>query len=161
MYVCKKRRISCLAFPSSSHAFANFTLNSSAFFLNSCPFLPRHKSIVCRTSTPTASRVPSGVSPFLWMRFRPSPVLTWNSSKAAFRFSVTWAAAAGWSAVMGQQILQKRKGKSIKSIKSACRSEENTYKGIPLARDSVMLLKPPCVTNHPVAYNFILSIELR
>ena len=26
------------------------------------------------------------------------------------------------------------------------------YKGIPLARDSVTLLKPPCVTNHPIAY---------
>ena len=38
------------------------------------------------------------------------------------------------------------------------RMKKNPYKGIPLARDSVTLLKPPCVTNHPVAYE-ILSIE--
>ena len=35
---------------------------------------------------------------------------------------------------------------------------EYPYKGIPLARDSVTLLKPPCVTNHPVAYE-MLRIE--
>ena len=37
--------------------------------------------------------------------------------------------------------------------------EGNPYKGIPLARDSITLLKPPCETNHPVAYE-ILSIEI-
>jgi hypothetical protein len=36
--------------------------------------------------------------------------------------------------------------------------QENPYKGMPLARDSLTLLKPPCETNHPVAYE-ILSIE--
>ena len=109
IYLCTKSRISCLATPSSSHALANFTLIVSAFFLNSCPFSLRHKSIVCRISIPTASRVPFGVSPFLWMRCRPSPVLTWNSSKATWRFSVACAAAAGWSEQKGQQILWKGK----------------------------------------------------
>ena len=36
--------------------------------------------------------------------------------------------------------------------------QENPYKGMPLARDSLTLLKPPCETNHPVAYE-ILIIE--
>ena len=37
------------------------------------------------------------------------------------------------------------------------KSEGNPYKGIPFARDSLTLLKPPCEINHPVAYG-ILSI---
>ena len=77
VYLCKTLRISCRAVPSSSHAFANFTLSCSAFLLISCPFSLRHRSIVCRISIPTASRVPSAVSPFLASGLRPSPVLTW------------------------------------------------------------------------------------
>jgi hypothetical protein len=107
-YTCVKI-ISCLAIPSSSHVCANFTLSRSALFLISCPFSLRHKSIVCRISIPTASRVPSATSPFLARGLRPSPVLTWKSSKATLRFSVRCTAAAGWSALMGQQILRKGK----------------------------------------------------
>ena len=106
-YLCKNLRISSLAAPSSSHAFENSTFNFSALFLTSCPFSLRHRSIVCRTSIPTASRVPTGVSPFLCRGLRPSPLLTWKSSKAAWRFSVRCAAAAGWSPRSGQQILRK------------------------------------------------------
>ena len=106
-YLCKNLRISCLAAPSSSHAFANSTFNFSAFILTSSPFSLRHRSIVCRISIPTASRVPAGVSPFLCRVLRPSPLLTWKSSKAAWRFSVTCAAAAGWSEIIGQHILRK------------------------------------------------------
>ena len=108
VYLCKNLRISCLAIPSSSHVCANFILNCSAFLLISSPFSLRHRSIVCRISIPTASRVPSAASPFLARGLRPSPpVLTWKSSKATLRFSVRCAAAAGWSAEKGQQILQK------------------------------------------------------
>ena len=95
VYLCKNLRISCLASPSSSHAFANSTLIFSALLLISCPFSLRHRSIVCRTSIPTASRDPAGVSPFLCKGLRPSPLLTWKSSKAAWRFSVTCTAATG------------------------------------------------------------------
>ena len=111
VYLYKKLRISCLAIPSSSHACANSTLNFSALVLSSCPFSPRHKSIICRTSIPTASRVPSGTSPFLCRGLRPSPVLTWKNSNATLRFSVTCTAAAGWSELKGQQILRKGKYK--------------------------------------------------
>jgi hypothetical protein len=104
-YLRKNLRISCLAAPSSSHAFANSTFSFSALLLTSCPFSLRHRSIVCRTSIPTASRVPVGISPFLCRGLRPSPLLTWKSSKAAWRFSVTCEAAAGWSPRIGQQIL--------------------------------------------------------
>jgi hypothetical protein len=107
-YFCKNLRISFLAGPSSSHAFANFTFNFSTLLLISSPFSPRHWSIVCRTSIPTASRVPAGVSPFLCRGLRPSPLLTWKSSKPARRFSVTCAAAIGWSPTTGQKILQKK-----------------------------------------------------
>ena len=103
----KNLRISSPAVP-SFHAFANSSLNFSALLLISFPFSPRHRSIVCRISMPTASRVPSGVSPFLCMGLRPSPLLTWKSSKATLRFSVTCAAAAGWSVAIGQQILRKK-----------------------------------------------------
>ena len=135
--------------PSPSHAFAKFILNCSAFLLSSCPFSPRHRSIVCRSSTPTASRVPWGTSPLLCMGLRPSPVLTWTSSKATLRFSVRCAAAAGWSASKGQQILPKGK------YQDEFVNYRKSYKGIPLPRDSVMLLKPPWVTNHPVAYGIL------
>ena len=54
-YLCQKLRISFLAEPSSSHAFANLTLNFSAFLLSSCPFSPRYKSTVCRILIPNAS----------------------------------------------------------------------------------------------------------
>ena len=88
-YLHKNLRVSCLAAPSSSHAFANITFNFSALLLISCPFSLRHRSIVCRISIPTASRDPVGVSPFLCRVLRPSPVLIWKSSKPAWRFSVT------------------------------------------------------------------------
>ena len=101
-YICKNLRISCLAAPFSSHAFANSTFNFSALLLTSCPFSLRHKSIVCRTSIPTASRVPVGVSPFLYSGLSPSSLLTWKSSKPAWRFSATCTAATGWSARRGQ-----------------------------------------------------------
>ena len=109
VYLSKNLRISCLAIPSSSHVCANFILSCSAFLLISSPFSLRHRSTVCRISIPTASRVPSAVSPFLALArgLRPfSPVLTWKSSKATLRFSVRCAAAAGWSAAKGQQILR-------------------------------------------------------
>ena len=109
-YLCKNLRISCLAIPSSSHVCANFTLNCSALLLISCPFSLRHRSMVCRISMPTASRVPSAARPFLARGLRPlSPVLTWKSSKATLRFSEICADTAGWSAVIGQQILPKGK----------------------------------------------------
>ena len=108
VYLCKNLRISCLAGPSSSHAFANFTLSFSALFLSSWPFSPRHKSIIRRASIPMASRVPAGTSPFLCKGLRPCPVLTWKSSKATLRFSVRCAAAIGWSEPKGQQILPKK-----------------------------------------------------
>ena len=108
MYLCKNLRISCLAAPSSSHDFANSTFNFSALPLTSCPFSLRHKSMVCRTSIPTASRDPTGVIPFLCRALRPSPLLTWKSSKLAWRFSVTCAAAIGWSPTSGKKILQKK-----------------------------------------------------
>ena len=108
VYLCKKLRISCLAMPSSSHAFANLTLSFSALLLSSWPFSLRHKSIICRASIPTASRVPAGTSPFLCKGLRPSPVLIWKSSKATLRFSVRCAAAIGWSEPKGQQILRKK-----------------------------------------------------
>ena len=149
MYLCKNLRISCLAAPSSSHDFANSTFNFSALLLTSCPFSLRHKSMVCRTSIPTASRDPTGVIPFLCRALRPSPLLTWKSSKLAWRFSVTCAAAIGWSPTSGKKILQKKR---VKSLRWMVKSEENAHKGIPLARDSVTLLKPPCEMNHPVAY---------
>ena len=107
VYLCKNLRISCLAFPFSSHVCANFTLSCLALFLISCPFSLRHRSIVCRSSIPTASRVPFATIPFLATGLRPPPVLTWKSSKATLRFSVRCAAATGWSAEMGQQILRK------------------------------------------------------
>ena len=159
VYLCKNLRTSCLAMPSSSQAFAYFTLNFSALRLISCPFSSRHKSIVCRISIPTASRVPFGVSPFLCMGLRPSPVLTWKSSKATLRFSERCTAAVGWSAAKGQQILRKK----VKHQTSIVDRRKNPYKGIPLPRDSVTLLIPACVMNHPVAYGeiFILSIEPR
>ena len=100
-YLSINLRISCLAAPSSSHAFANSTFNFSALLLISCPFSLRHRSIVCRTSIPTASRDPAGVSPFLYKGLRPSPVLTWKSSKPAWRFSVMCTAANGWSPMNG------------------------------------------------------------
>ena len=109
VYLCKNFRISCLAVPSSSHAFANFTLSFSALLLSSWPFSLRHESIICRASIPTASRVPAGTSPFLCRGLRPCPVLTWKSSKATLRFSVRCAAAIGWSEPKGQQILRKDK----------------------------------------------------
>jgi hypothetical protein len=66
------------------------------------------------------------------------------------------AAVAGWSAENGQQILQKCKYQDELQIQG------KAYKGIPLPRDSMMLLKPPCVTNHPVAYGKkYLSIQPR
>ena len=109
VYLCKKLRISCLAALSSSHALLIFTLNSSALLLSSCPFSLRHRSIVCRISIPTAWRVPSSVTPFLATGpSRPCPVLTWKSSKAACRFSVTCAALNGWSTESGKKILQKK-----------------------------------------------------
>ena len=107
-YLCKNLRISCLAAPSSSHALANFTFSSSALLLITCPFSLRHRSIACRTSIPTALRVPAGVSPFLCRGLRPFPLLTWKSSKPAWRFSVTCTAATGWSAIRGQTILPKK-----------------------------------------------------
>jgi hypothetical protein len=149
IYLCKNLRISCLAAPSSSHAFANFTFNFSALLLISCPFSLRHRSIVCRTSIPTASRDPAGVIPFLYRGLRPSPLLTWKSSKPAWRFSVTCAAAAGWSPKIGKRILQNKVNNKRDKVVNR---EGNPYKGTPLARDSVTLLKPPCVMNHPVAY---------
>ena len=139
-------RISCLAAPSSSHAFANCTFKFSALLLISCPFSLRHRSIVCRTSMPTASRVPAGVIPFLCRGLRPCPLLTWKSSNPAWRFSVTCAAATGWSPISGKKILQKKV-----NLRMSCNGEFS-YKGIPLARDSVTLLKPPCVMNHPVDF---------
>ena len=123
VYLCKNLRISCLAVPSSPHAFANFSLSSSALLLITRPFSLRHKSIVCRISIPTASRVPSAASPFLARGLRPFPVLTWKSSKATLRFSVRCAAAAGWSAVMGQQILCKGKHED-----ELCKLEEKLTK---------------------------------
>ena len=115
VYLSKNLRISCLAIPSSSHVCANFILNGSAFLLISSPFSLRHRSIVCRISIPTASRVPSATSPFLALArgLRPfSPVLTWKSSKATLRFSVICAAPVGWSAAKGQQILRNCKYKN-------------------------------------------------
>ena len=108
VYLCKILRISCLAIPFSSHVWANFTLSCLALLFIFCPFSPRHRSIVCRNSMPTASRVPFAAIPFLATGLRPPPVLTWKSSKATLRFSVRCAAAAGWSAEMGQQILRER-----------------------------------------------------
>jgi hypothetical protein len=66
---------------------------------------------------------------------------------------VTCTAETGWSPRNGKKILPKKV-----NTRMSCKSEENPYKGIPLARDSVTLLKPPCVRNHPVAYE-ILSVE--
>ena len=100
-YICINLRISCLAAPSSSHAFANSTFNFSALLLISFPFSPLHRSIVSRTSIPTASREPTGVIPFLYMGLRPSPVLTWKSSIPAWRFSMMCTAANGWSPMKG------------------------------------------------------------
>ena len=67
-----------------------------------------------------------------------------------------WAAAAGWSAEMGQQIL-KQKDKYGDVIKIG----RTPYKGTPLPRDSVTPLKPPWAMNHPVACRriFIISFE--
>jgi hypothetical protein len=56
-----------------------------------------------------ASLVPAAASPFLCKGLRPSPVLTWKSSKATLRFSVRCAAAIGWSEPNGQQILNEKK----------------------------------------------------
>ena len=106
-YLCINLRISCLAAPSSSHSFANCTFNFSALLLISFPLSLRHRSIASRTSIPTASRDPAGVSPFLCKVLSPSPLLTWNSSKPAWRFSVMCAALAGWSPTSGKKILQK------------------------------------------------------
>ena len=157
VYLCKKLRISCLAAPSSSHAFLIFTLSFSTLLLNSCPFSLRHRSIVCFISIPTAWRVPSSASPFLATGpLRPCPVLTWKSSKATLRFSVMCAAATGWSKLKGQQILRKEGG-GIKYRDQEIKKKP--YKGIPLPRDSVTLLKPPCVINHPVAYENILNTK--
>ena len=108
VYLCKNLRNSCLAIPSSSHACANFTLSCSALHLISCPFSPRQRSITCRISIPTASRVPSGATPFLARGLRMCPVLTWKNSKATLRLSERYAAFKGWSAATGQQILRKR-----------------------------------------------------
>ena len=136
--------------PSSSHDFANFILSFSALLLITCPLSLRHRSIVCRISTPTASRVPSATSPFLARGLRPFPVLTWKSSKATLRFSVRCAAAAGWSTENGQQILRKGKHQHELFISG------KAYNGTPLPRDSITLLKPPWETNHPVACRSIL-----
>ena len=106
-YLCINLRISCLAAPSSSHSFANCTFNFSTLLLISFPLSLRHRSIASRTSIPTASRDPAGVSPFLCKVLSPSPLLTWNSSKPAWRFSVMCAALAGWSPTSGKKILQK------------------------------------------------------
>ena len=122
-YLCKKLRISCLAIPSSSHAFANFTFNFSALLLIPCPFSLRHRSIVCRTSKPTASRVPVGVSPFLCRGLRPSPLLTWKSSKPAWRFSAICTAVNDWSPISGQTILQ------MVNAKMSCKSPEILTRG--------------------------------
>ena len=75
------------------------------------------------------------------------------------RFSVRCAAAIGWSEPKGQQILRK---KGVNTEMSEYIGKK-AYRGIPLPRDSVVPLKPQCVTNHPVAYifYFILSIEPR
>ena len=118
-YLFKNLRISCLAAPASSHDFANFTFNFSALPLISCPFSLRHRSIVSLTSIPTASRDPAGVSPFRCRGLRPSPLLIWKSSKPAWRFSATCAAAIGWSPRIGKKILQKE----VNTEKS-CKSEE-------------------------------------
>ena len=72
----KNLRIFWRATLSSSHAFLNFTFDFSALvLLFFCPFSLRHKSMVCRTSIPTALRDPAGVRPFLYMGLRPSPLL--------------------------------------------------------------------------------------
>ena len=47
---------------------------------------------------------------------RPSLVLTWKSSKATLTFSVRCAAAAGWSAKMGQQTQIKGKYRDVVSF---------------------------------------------
>ena len=148
--MCNILRISCLAIPSSSHAFANFSLSFSALLLITCPLSLRHRSIVCLISIPTASRVPSATNPFLARGLRPFPVLTWKSSKATLRFSVRCAAAAGWSTEKGQQILRNV------NAKMSYKSRGKAYNGMPLPRDSITLLKPLWETNHPVACRSIL-----
>ena len=68
---------------------------------------------------------------------------------------MTCTAAIGWSARNGKKILYQKNKLTRRVVKG-----NPYYKGIPLARDSVTLLKPPCVMNHPVAYRISnLSIE--
>ena len=142
VYLCKKLRISCLATPSSSHAFSISTFTFSTLLLSSSPFSLRHRSMVCFISIPTAWRhVPSGSSgalaaaaaaaaasssPFLATGpLRPCPVLTWKSSKATLRFSVTCAAATGWSKLKGQQILYTHKKKKKLIHKSELKKKKD------------------------------------
>ena len=104
--VAINRRSSPFAKPSSSQALPIFSDKTFMLARLRAPSSPNAFSRMSCASSRTASIVPMGALPNLWMGFRPySPVRTSNSSYATSR-THRRAALVDWSAPNGQQILR-------------------------------------------------------